>query len=110
MFTTSADSIKGKSILRDGRVAVCFDDERPPFSFVTVVGHDDHVDGSGRTAVLGDCGSLAATWAPSLAEEYGRRNACATRDGGAGHTDEGDRHDRRDRLTVEMWYTCESPR
>ena len=35
VFMTSADTIKGKSILRDGRVAVCFDDEQPPFSFVT---------------------------------------------------------------------------
>ncbi len=38
VFMTSADRIKGKSILRDGRVSICFDDERPPFSFVTVSG------------------------------------------------------------------------
>ena len=38
VFMTSADTIKGKSILRDGRVAICFDDERPPFSFVTITG------------------------------------------------------------------------
>ena len=38
VFMTSADTIKGKAILRDGRVALCFDDERPPFSFVTVAG------------------------------------------------------------------------
>ena len=38
VFMTSADTIKGKAILRDGRVALCFDDERPPFSFVTIAG------------------------------------------------------------------------
>jgi PPOX class probable F420-dependent enzyme len=38
VFTTGRSTIKGKAILRDGRVALCWDDERPPFSFVTVSG------------------------------------------------------------------------
>ena len=38
VFMTSADTLKGKAILRDPRVALCFDDELPPFSFVTVRG------------------------------------------------------------------------
>ena len=38
VFMTSADTIKGKAILRDPRVSLCWDDERPPFSFVTVSG------------------------------------------------------------------------
>ena len=38
IFMTSAETVKGKSILRDGRVALCFDDETPPFSFVTIAG------------------------------------------------------------------------
>ncbi len=38
VFMTSADTIKGKAILRDPRVSLCWDDERPPFSFVTVAG------------------------------------------------------------------------
>jgi len=38
VFMTSADSIKGKAILRDHRVSLCFDDDRPPFSFVTISG------------------------------------------------------------------------
>src|SRR3954469_1644833 len=38
VFMTSAETIKGKSILRDGRGCLCFDDERPPFSFVTIAG------------------------------------------------------------------------
>jgi PPOX class probable F420-dependent enzyme len=38
VFMTSADTIKGKSILRDGQVALCLDDDRPPFAFVTITG------------------------------------------------------------------------
>jgi PPOX class probable F420-dependent enzyme len=34
VFMTSADTIKGKAILRDPRVSLCFDDEKPPFAFV----------------------------------------------------------------------------
>ena len=38
IFMTSADTIKGKAILRDPRVSLCFDDETPPFSFATITG------------------------------------------------------------------------
>ncbi|HEY4608238.1 MAG TPA: PPOX class F420-dependent oxidoreductase [Ilumatobacteraceae bacterium] len=74
VFMTSAETIKGKSILRDGRVAVCFDDERPPFSFVTV---------TGTTTTSTDADELLY-WATriagrymgaELAEQFGRRNA-----------------------------------
>jgi PPOX class probable F420-dependent enzyme len=39
VFMTSAESVKGKAILRDSRVSLCWDDERPPFRFVTVSGN-----------------------------------------------------------------------
>lgn len=74
VFMTSADTIKGKSILRDGRVALCFDDERPPFSFVTI---------TGTTSVSTDPAELLR-WATRIggrymgaaaADEYGKRNA-----------------------------------
>jgi PPOX class probable F420-dependent enzyme len=74
VFMTSADTIKGKSILRDGRVALCWDDERPPFSFVTV---------TGTTTTSTDPDELLH-WATRIArrymgdeqaEQYGRRNA-----------------------------------
>lgn len=76
VFMTSADTIKGRSILRDGRVCLCFDDERPPFSFVTVVG----------TAATSTDPDELLRWATRIggrymgserAEEYGRRNAVA---------------------------------
>jgi PPOX class probable F420-dependent enzyme len=76
VFMTSADTIKGRSILRGGRVALCFDDERPPFAFVTV---------SGSTTTSTDPAELLH-WARRIAarymgadaaEQYGRRNAVA---------------------------------
>jgi len=74
VFMTSADTIKGKSILRDGRVALCFDDEKPPFSFATI---------SGTTTTSTDPDELlywatriaARYMGDDLAEAYGRRNA-----------------------------------
>jgi len=73
VFMTSADTIKGKAILRDPRVSLCWDDERPPFSFVTI---------SGSVTTDTDPDRLLY-WAtriggrymgPDLAEQYGRRN------------------------------------
>jgi len=74
VFMTSADTIKGKAILRDPRVCLCWDDERPPFSFVTVAG-------TARTSTDAD---ELLRWATRIggrymgsdrADEYGRRNA-----------------------------------
>jgi hypothetical protein len=71
---TSADTIKGKAILRDSRVCLCFDDERPPFSFATI---------AGRVSVSTDP-DQRLYWATRIggrymgedkAEDYGRRNA-----------------------------------
>ncbi len=38
VFNTHEDTIKGKTLRRDPRAALCVDDDRPPFSFVTVQG------------------------------------------------------------------------
>jgi PPOX class probable F420-dependent enzyme len=38
-FVLSPGSVKGKSLARDRRIAVCVSDERQPYSFVTVEGH-----------------------------------------------------------------------
>jgi PPOX class probable F420-dependent enzyme len=74
ILMTSAKTVKGKAILRDPRVAMCWDDERPPFSFVSLSG----------TATTSDDLSMMRTWATriarrymgdDLAEEFGRRNA-----------------------------------
>ncbi len=65
VFMTAADTLKGKAILRDPRVALCFDDERPPFSFVTHPGDGDHQHRPERPAPLGHPRRRAATWAPT---------------------------------------------
>jgi PPOX class probable F420-dependent enzyme len=76
VFMTSAATVKGKAILRDPRVSLCWDDERPPFSFVVLTG-------TASTSV--DPAELLV-WATRIggrymgddrAEEYGRRNAVA---------------------------------
>lgn len=76
VFMTSADTIKGKAILRDPRVCLCWDDEAPPFSFVTLAG----------TATTSTDPAELLAWATRIAgrymgadraDEYGRRNSVA---------------------------------
>jgi PPOX class probable F420-dependent enzyme len=38
VFMTGADTVKGRAILRDPRVALSVDDERPPFAFAIIEG------------------------------------------------------------------------
>lgn len=73
VFNTGADTVKGKALARDRRVALCVDDDRPPFSFVTIEG----------TATISEDLEEVAHWATVLggrymgaaqAEQYGRRN------------------------------------
>ena len=73
MFNTGADTAKGKALRRDPRVAVVFDDEQPPFSFVLVRG----------TATISEDFDDVVRWATIIggrylgedrAEEMGRRN------------------------------------
>jgi PPOX class probable F420-dependent enzyme len=74
VFTTGANTVKGKAILRDGRVSLCLDNETPPFDFVTI---------NGTTTTSTDPEELLE-WATRIAgrymgseqaETYGRRNA-----------------------------------
>ncbi|MGH9165134.1 MAG: PPOX class F420-dependent oxidoreductase [Acidimicrobiales bacterium] len=74
MFTTAASSVKGRALCRDPRVALCVDDETPPFAFVLV---------EGAATVSADLDEMLR-WATAIggrymgagrAEEFGRRNA-----------------------------------
>jgi PPOX class probable F420-dependent enzyme len=76
VLTTVADSVKGRNIRRDPRVALCVDDDRPPFSFVTVEG----------VASVGEDRGELLHWATVIggrymgddrAEAYGARNGVA---------------------------------
>ena len=73
VFTTGRNTVKGRAILRDPRVALCWDDERPPFAFATMRG----------SATVSEDLSQVGHWAARIggrymgserAEEFGRRN------------------------------------
>lgn len=44
VWNTGADTVKGRNIRRDGQVSLCVQDDRPPFSFVTVSGVAEWTD------------------------------------------------------------------
>lgn len=76
VFTCDGSSLKAKTLRRDPRVAICVDDERPPYSFVEL---------RGTTTLSEDVDELLP-WATRLgarymgadqAEAFGRRNAVA---------------------------------
>ncbi|WP_129837944.1 PPOX class F420-dependent oxidoreductase [Streptomyces sp. RFCAC02] len=73
VLTTGRDTVKGRNLARDGRAALCVDDERAPYAFVTV---------TGPVTLSEDLPELLL-WAtriaerymgPDQAEEYGARN------------------------------------
>lgn len=53
VFNTGKDTVKGRNLLRDGRIALCVDDDRPPFHFVVLQGRARISEGPRRTAALG---------------------------------------------------------
>ncbi|MFF3860160.1 PPOX class F420-dependent oxidoreductase [Streptomyces sp. NPDC002209] len=74
VFNTGKDTVKGRNLLRDGRVALCVDDDRPPFSYVVL---------QGRAEISEDLEEMLP-WATRIsarymgeehAEAFGRRNA-----------------------------------
>lgn len=74
VFMTSAETVKGRSILPDGRVSLCIDDDRPPFSFVTVSG--TATTSTDPDELLRAATRIAARYmGDDRAEAYGRRNA-----------------------------------
>ncbi|MEU6668446.1 PPOX class F420-dependent oxidoreductase [Streptomyces sp. NPDC046727] len=73
VFNTGKETAKGRNLARDGRVALCVDDDRPPFHFVVL---------NGRAQLSEDLADLRH-WATRIAarymgedraEEYGARN------------------------------------
>ena len=73
VFNTGADTAKGRALSRDPRVSLCFDDDRPPFSFVIVSGvatiSEDLDDLLRWSTIIG-----GRYMGEDRAEEYGRRN------------------------------------
>lgn len=73
VFNTGAGTVKGRNLARDGRAAICVDDEAPPFAFALLRG----------TARLSDEVPVVREWATRIAaryvgahraEEFGERN------------------------------------
>jgi PPOX class probable F420-dependent enzyme len=73
LFTTWGDTVKGRSLRRDGRVSLCVDEDEPPYSYVRVDG----------VATISEDPELLRRWATKiagrymgaeLAEQYGERN------------------------------------
>jgi len=73
MFTTGDNNIKGKTIQRDGRAALCVDDNAPPYSFVTVAGNATWSDDLDEMLVWAT--RIGARYmGADRAEEFGQRN------------------------------------
>jgi PPOX class probable F420-dependent enzyme len=73
VFTTYGTSVKGRALRRDPRLSLCWDDERPPFSFVTVLGAVELLDDPDQ--VRHWAGVLGGRYmGADRAEEYARRN------------------------------------
>jgi PPOX class probable F420-dependent enzyme len=73
VFNTGATTVKGRTLARDGRVAFCVDDDRPPYSFALVEGLATLSED--LTEVRHWATRIAARYVgPEQAEEYGARN------------------------------------
>jgi PPOX class probable F420-dependent enzyme len=74
VFTTGRDTVKGRHLRRDSRVALVVDDERPPYAFVHVRGRAEAT--AGAVDLLDWATRIAARYMGSeQAESFGRRNA-----------------------------------
>jgi PPOX class probable F420-dependent enzyme len=74
VFTTGADTLKGKALRRDPRVALTIQDELPPFSYVIAEGEarwsEDMDELLHWATVIG-----GRYMGEEVAEQYGKRNA-----------------------------------
>ncbi|MFD3695399.1 PPOX class F420-dependent oxidoreductase [Streptomyces sp. NPDC058646] len=77
VFNTGKDTVKGRNLARDGRVALCVDDDRPPFSYVVL-------QGRAEISEYADDPQTMLAWATRIGarymgadrgEAFGRRNA-----------------------------------
>lgn len=73
LITTGSTSVKGRAVLHDPRVALCIDDDRPPYAFVLIEGRasvSTDPDAVLRAATLNARRYVGA----ERAQEYGRLN------------------------------------
>ncbi|MEV0642559.1 PPOX class F420-dependent oxidoreductase [Streptomyces sp. NPDC050619] len=73
VFNTGKDTVKGRNLARDGRVALCVDDDRPPFGYVILRGHARTLEDLDE--VRHWAGRIGARYmGEERAEEFGARN------------------------------------
>ncbi|MDX3849981.1 PPOX class F420-dependent oxidoreductase [Streptomyces sp. AK02-01A] len=73
VFNTGKETVKGRNLLRDNRVALCVDDERPPFAFVVIQGRAEIDEEPERLRAWAT--RIAARYmGAEQAEEFGLRN------------------------------------
>jgi PPOX class probable F420-dependent enzyme len=73
VLTASRAFVKGKSLRGDARVALCVDDDRPPFAFVSIRGRAEIVDDPGE--LLRFAIAIGGRYMGSArAREFGKRN------------------------------------
>lgn len=76
IFTTGGTSVKAKNMRRDNRVALCVDDENPPYAYARIEGtisfSEDPQELLRWATVLG-----GRYMGQDRAEEYGKRNGVA---------------------------------
>lgn len=75
VFMTGEDTVKGTNIRRDPRVAICVDDEAPPFSFVLIEGEAEILDPTPEEQLRWATQIAGRYMGDDLAESYGKRNA-----------------------------------
>ncbi|MEU0986512.1 PPOX class F420-dependent oxidoreductase [Streptomyces sp. NPDC005953] len=74
VFNTSKESVKGRSLRRDGRVAICIEDDEPPFAFVLLQGQAEVSEDEEQS--LHWATRIAARYmGEDQAEDFGRRNS-----------------------------------
>ena len=73
VFTTAKTSVKGRTLARDPRIALCVDDDRAPYAFVVLEGAAELAE---EPVALRDWATrIAARYmGADRAQEYGERN------------------------------------
>ncbi|MEP6953534.1 MAG: PPOX class F420-dependent oxidoreductase [Solirubrobacteraceae bacterium] len=73
VFNTGAETVKGRNLRREGRAALCVDDDHPPFAFVAITGPVELVEDVAEVrrwaTAIGE-----RYMGPDRAEELGARN------------------------------------
>ncbi|MGH4029995.1 PPOX class F420-dependent oxidoreductase [Actinomycetota bacterium Odt1-20B] len=76
VFNTGKETVKGRNLARDGRVALCVDDDTPPFAFVVLQGRAELSEDLDQ--VRDWAGRIGARYmGEDRAEEFGARNGVA---------------------------------